>query len=840
MNADEFYPRPSASAQLQEGMLRHNGCTMKRWLLRALWLIAIGLSALLLAGGIYAWRAFPTIDGEARAPGLLAPVQVRRDSADVTHIEAQSARDASFAMGWVHAQERSWQLEFNRRVMHGTLSEIFGPATLDADKLMHTLGIRRAAEAQWQGLPDEAKALLQAYADGINAFHAHSPQALPPEFHLLRTRPGKWVPQDSVAWALMMALDLGGNWGTEFARLSLLQSLDTEQLWQLMPPPAGDERATPVDLAGLYRGLGVYVVANSPSPPRMAHAAVDWVDQLGEVEGKGSNNWVIAGERTQSGKPLVANDPHLSLATPAIWYIARLKAPASNGFPALDVVGATLPGLPSVVLGRTSGVAWGFTNTGPDVQDLYLEQIHPDDPTRYRTPDGWAAFDTREETIRVRGGAAETITVRHTRHGPVLSDVQASHARVIDTKRFVLALRWSALEPDNQTVLAGLRANFAHTVPELESAFERYHSPMQNLVAADTSGRTTFRAIGRVPLRSSQNDIRGIAPSPGWESRYDWTGWVPTGQEPAASDQTIRARGWLATANQRIHDPDYPHFIGADWATPERQQRIETLLSSRERHDVESVRAIQGDTVSLSALALLPFLQGTASTHALAPAAQTLLKRFDGDMRADSGAALLLNAWVDELARAMLPPRIGEDRFRALYGRRHFREGIKRILANPDSAAFWCGGRPCSELGTIALDRALDRLAARYGDDPQRWRWGEAHPALSAHKPFGNVQLLSRLFDVRVPTGGDAWTVNVGQYWLNDRREPFANRHAASLRAIYDLADLEKSRFIYQTGQSGLVFSSRDRNMRDEWAAVRDRPLQMQPGSWAHQLRLLP
>ncbi len=832
---------------------------MKRWLLRALWLLALLLAAALLLGVAYVWRAFPSLQGEASAPGLQAPVQVRRDAADVTHIEAQSIRDASFAIGWVHAQERSWQLEFNRRVMHGTLSEVFGAATLDADKLMRTLGIRRAAEAQWQGLPDDAKALLQAYADGINAFHARASQALPPEFHLLRVRPGTWTPQDSVGWALMMALDLGGNWGTEFARLSLLQSLETEQLWQLMPPPAGDARATTVDLAALYRDLGVYRSASpvttaastalsnrdlpagrQPFAGQLAQTTLDWVAQLGEVEGKGSNNWVIAGERTQSGKPLVANDPHLSLGTPAIWYVARLKAPASNGLPGLDVIGATLPGLPSVVIGHTSGVAWGFTNTGPDVQDLYLEQVHPEDATRYRTPDGWAAFETREETIRVKGRADEKLIVRHTRHGPVLSDAQASHGKVIDTKRFLLALRWSALDADNQTVLAGLRANFAQTVGELEKAFEHYHSPMQNLVAADTAGRTTFRAIGRVPLRSPENDLRGMAPAPGWEARYDWAGWLPRGGEPAASDEAIRARGWLATANQRIHGPDYPHFLGADWATGERQQRIETLIAGRERHDIDSMRAIQGDTVSPSAQAMLPLLQSTPSKHVLAPAAKSLLKDFDGHMRAESGAALLLNAWVDELARVMLPPRVGEERFKALYGRRHFREGIKRILGNEEAAAFWCDGKPCAELSTRALDRALDRLAARHGDDPARWQWGDAHPALSSHKPFGNVPLLARLFDVRVPTGGDAWTVNVGQYWLNDPREPFANRHAASLRVIYDLADLEQSRFIYQTGQSGLVFSSRDRDMRDEWAAVRDRPLQLHPPTWRHQLTLNP
>lgn len=827
---------------------------MKRWTLRILGLLALLLVAAALTGALYAWRSFPVLDGELKAPGLKAAVQVRRDASDVTHIEAQSLRDASFAVGWVHAQERSWQLEFNRRVMSGMLSEVFGPATLETDKLLRTLGIRQAAQAQWERASPEVKESLQAYADGINAFHASASQALPPEFHILRIRPGTWTPQDSMGWALMMALDLGGNWGNEFARLSLLQVLDTAQLWQLMPPYAGEKPATAVDLAALYRGLGVYrkdVPPVQATPPKtvqrddgwrtaMAQSAVDWVDQLGAVDGKGSNNWVIAGERTESGKPIVANDPHLALGAPAIWYFARIKVPASASRPALDVIGATLPGLPSVVLGRTAGVAWGFTNTGPDVQDLYLEQIHADDPARYRTPEGWATFETRNEVIRVKGQADVKLTVRRTRHGPVLSDAQSSHGKVLDTRRFVLALRWSALDADNATVQAGLNANFAQNVDQLLAAFADYHSPMQNLVAADTGGKTAYRAIGRVPVRGPAHDLRGVAPAPGWDARYDWTGWLPADQTPQQGHEAIRARGWHATANQRIHAADYPHFITSDWNSPERQQRIETLLQARPQHGIDSMRAIQGDIVSLSAQSLLPVLKATPSRHALAGAAQGLLKDFDGTMKADSGAALVLSVWADELTRAMLLPRIGEDRFAALYGKRHFREGIKRILGDAQASAFWCAGKPCAEVSEQALGRALDRIRATHGDDPAQWRWGDAHPALSTHKPFGNVAALSRFFDVRVPSGGDSWTVNVGQYWPNDARLPFANRHAASLRAIYDLSDLERSRFIYQTGQSGLVFSSRDRDMRDEWAAVKDRPLQLNPTAWAHQLRLLP
>lgn len=822
---------------------------------RTLWSLA-ALLALLVAGlGVYAWRSFPQMDGEIHASGLGAPVQVRRDPSDVTHIEAQGLADAYFALGWVHAQERGWQLEFNRRVMHGELSELLGAATLETDKLMRTLGIMKSAQAQWEGLPPEAKALLQAYANGINSFHAEAGQALPPEFHILRTQPGTWQPQDSVAWTLMMALDLGGNWGNEFARLSALQRIDTRSLWQLMPPYPGEQPTTAVDLAALYRGLGVYRAdagatktgagqATEPAASRLAlvdpSPINDWAANLGDPAGKGSNDWVVAGSHTESGKPLVANDPHLGLSAPAIWYFARIKAPAPPGGKPTDVIGATLPGMPTVVLGRTAGVAWGFTNVGPDVQDLYLEQINPANPLQYRTPDGWAEFTRREEVIKVKGQPDEKIVVRGTRHGPVISDAQASHGQVLDLRKFVLALRWSALDAGNRTVIAGMLSNQAQTVDELFAGFSFYHSPMQNVVAADTQGHTRYRAVGRMVLRRPDNDLRGVAPAPGWDAKYDWVGELAEADNPHVDHEAIESKGWLATANQRIQAPDYPYFVTGDWNTPERFDRIESLLGSRRRHNAASLRNVQADIVSSAALKLLPVLRATRSQHALAPAALAQLNDFDGSMRADRAAPLILAVWADELTRDVIAPRLGQDKFNALYGKRHFRQGLETILADPQAGAAWCAPLSCAEQSALALDRALDRIAAQQGNDPAGWRWGVAHPAQSTHRPLGSVAALARFFDVRVPTGGDNWTVNVGQYWSNDPVAPFANRHAASLRAIYDLADPEKSQFIYQTGQSGLVFSPRYSDMSGTWAAVRYRPLRLRPERWVHEAKLVP
>ncbi len=819
-------------------------------------LVLLLLAAVLVAGGflaVHLLRSLPQLDGSVHLTGLSAPATISRDAADVTHIEGATALDTWRALGFVHAQERGWQLEFNRRLMRGELSEILGSATLGTDKLMRTLGIIGMAQKQLQGLSSATQAALQAYSEGIQSAWQSGAVRPSPEFKLLGTVAGgpkgqAWSPEDSLGWALMMALDLGGNWGQEVARLSASQVLNNEQLWQLLPPYPGEKPATTVDLPALYTDLGVFapkdktVTRDTPAPHGLAQWSNDWVRDVGILEGKGSNNWVVPGSRTVSGKPLLANDPHLALSSPAIWYFARLKSPAGelpggHRHPALDVIGATLPGLPFVVLGRTSGVAWGFTNTGPDVQDLYLEQLDANRPGQYRTPTGWAAFEERAETIRVKGQGDVVLTVRNTRHGPVISDVQPVFRQLIDGQRYAVSLRWSALSEDNKTVEAGMLTNWAQTVPELQKAFTDNHAPMQSVVMADTQGEVAFQAVGKLPLRSPQNDIRGVAPAPGWLAQYDWTGWLPAAQNPAVNRQAIEAKGWHATANQNILPAGYAHFVGGDWTTPERFERIEQLLAASPRHSRESLQAIQNDVTSLGAKALLPAVLSAQPDHPLGDQALQILRTFDGQMHADSAAALVFNVWADELTRGLLVPHLGAERFQGLYGKRHFRAAVEGILKRSD--AFWCGGAGCSAQVSAALDRALTRLTAQQGTDMRAWRWGAWHPAISSHKPLGKVPYVSAAFDVRTESAGDLFTVNVGQYWANDPQEPFANRHAASLRAVYDLAEPEQSVFIYQTGQSGHAFDPRSRDMAHAWASGRYRPLQ-QTSKPVHRMVLTP
>jgi penicillin amidase len=628
-----------------------------------------------------------------------------------------------------------------------------------------------------------------------------------------------------------------------------LQKLDTHRLWQLMPPYPGEAPATQIDLAQMYRDLGVYrsAPADAATPVSDLHSTHPWalwarefVAQIGEVGNKGSNNWVVSGERTPSGKPLLANDPHLDLSAPAIWYFASLESPAgrsADGQPIkpLKVMGATLPGLPFVVLGRTEGVAWAFTNTGPDVQDLYLEKINPERPGEVQIPDGrWQALEERLETIKVKGQADDVFKVRRSRHGPIISDAQASYGQWVDLNRYAIALRWGALDPDNRTIVAGLMSNQANTVDELFAAFSHHHSPMQSALAADTTGTIRMQAVGRAPLRRPDNDLMGVAPAPGWDPRYDWKGWIPYGQNPRDDGQ----KGWMATANQRIVGPDYPYHLTQDWILPYRYNRIAELLTQSQTHDMASMQAIQADVKSAAALKLLPLLLRTSSDHPLAAPAMAELRGFDGEMKPERAAPLILAVWIDELTRALIEPHLGAERFNALYAKRNFRAGIEGMLARDDR--FWCGAQGCQPLMKAALDRALERIAAEQGKEVSNWRWGQAHPARSAHRPFDRVPLLARWFNVSTPTGGDLFTVNVGQYFTQESTQPFANRQAASMRAIYDLADLEKSVFIYQTGQSGVVFSPRYRDMAAEWGTGQYRPLQFKPPVWRHELTLTP
>lgn len=788
-----------------------------RWILRLLLLAAALAATATVAIYFVARSSLPDLTGEFRTDRPLAtPVNVLRDRYAVPHIRAANREDAAFGLGFVHAQDRLWQMEINRRIAAGRLAEIFGDAAIKTDKFLRTLGVRRKAVAAFEYLQPETRAYLQAYADGVNAFLASRAGALPPEFLVFQLEPEPWVPADSLGWLKMMAWDLGGNWGTELARFGLIQRLSNKQIEEFFPPYPGDAPVALADLGDLYGGLAAATgleraLLAFPAPP---------------PEGIGSNNWVVDGKRTVTGSPLLANDPHLGLTSPAIWYFAHLASPYG------EAIGATLPGVPGIVLGHNGRIAWGFTNTGPDTQDLYLERIDSADPSRYETPDGTTPFVTRQEIIKVRGAADVVLTVRETRHGPVISDIHEPSQRLLDD-RHVLAFAWTALRDEDTTADSLFGLETISDWSGFVDNFRRYVTPQQNIVYADRSGNIGFLAPGLVPVRKPQNDLKGLAPAPGWDARYDWAGFIPFEELPRAYNP---ASGMVVTANHKIVPDSYPHFITSEWADPYRAKRIEQLIRDRAVHSVESFKQIQGDSLSLMAAELLPLMLAapvkTSPVNSELPATRATLAAWDGTMTANRAEPLIFQAWYRELTRLILADELGEA-FEPLW---RFRPTlIKNVLTNTDGQSRWCANvatgspTPCAELVAEALDRALSDLKARFGADMGRWRWGEAHQTKASHRPFSNVPVLRRLFEVNVPTPGDAFTVNVGRNDLGHHEQPFANRHAASLRAVYDLADLNRSQFMHSTGQSGHPLSQFYGNFALPWASVQYIPMSLRP-----------
>jgi penicillin amidase len=791
-----------------------------KWLRRAGVVVLVLAVALVLAIWAYAEMSLPQVEGSRTVSGLSAEVQIERDMNGIPTIRGKTVEATLYGLGWVHAQDRLWQLETHRRIGSGRLAEAFGPTAVESDRFLRALGVRRAAAAQWARSSPDVKRAILAYTAGVNAYLESGLRARPPEYLILGLKSEAWTPEDSLAWAIMMAWDLGGNWSTELLRMRLALKLPVARVNELVPPYPGDVPLATADYAALYRELKV-----DPDLGKRAEAALP---ESG-IEGVGSNNWVVAGSHTTTGKPLLANDPHLKLSAPALWYFARLEAPG------LHVAGATMPGLPFVVLGQNDRVAWGFTNTGPDVQDLYLERIKPDDAGRYQTPDGWAAFETHEEVIKVRGGDEVRITTRSTRHGPVISDAGVTTGLIGPSEKptYALAMRWTALDADSTTLDAGLALNIVRTVGEFVAASAKNIAPMQNMVVADVDGHIGFVAAGKVPLRKPDNDLKGQVPSPGWDARYDWDGFLAPLFTPREIDPP---RGWIATANQRIHGTDYPHYLTNEWAPPYRMERISQLLEAKPKHDLDSLRAIQADQVSLAALKLMPYLRAAKSSHPLAAKAHERLERFDGTMKGDDAAPLILWAWTRHVTEAIFADELGPALWRSTWNSRSLRDALENVLANDPTG--WCDDittpakETCADQANLAFTRALEELEAAQGSDIAAWRWDRAHVARSEHRPFSRVKALARFFELRTPVGGDTYTVNVSR--VNLRPDPvtgerYLDEHGPSLRALYDLADPGQSRVMHSTGQSGNLFSPHYRDFVERWQQVEYVPLWRTP-----------
>ena len=760
-------------------------------------LSAIGFGILLLLALVSGalWLTLPRANQVARIPGLSAPVDITFDQDGVPRIRAANDLDAAAALGFVHARDRMFEMDLMRRNASGRLSEIAGPVTLPLDRLMRTLGLRQAAEADYAALPQATRAALQAYANGVNAWIALRGRFAAPEF-LVLGRPAPWTPVDSLLWGETMGLWLSMNWRQELSRQALAGKVPQQLIDQLWPDQSGPGRpeaslALTRQFADAVAGLEK-VLPDFPSPFTLPHTA--------------SNEWAVDGRHTATGSPLLAGDPHLAFGFPAIWYLARIDTPDNT------LAGATAPGIPGLVIGRNRHIAWTFTTTGADTQDVFVET--PVGADEYQTPDGPRPFIVREERIRVRGRPDEVLKVRSTRHGPVISDLSGRKNGPI------LAVEMANLAPGN-TAAAGLFAlNHAQTVEQAGKAAAEITSPVQNLLVADAHTIALY-VTGRIPIRRAGD---GFAPVPG-DGAYDWVGWASGDQLP---HYVSPASGRLVNTNERIAPPDFPVFLGRDWFGDWRARRVRQLLDDNNHLTAADFARMQVDVLSTFAQQVLPALLAVPPQPGPEGQAQALLKGWNGAMTMESPQPLIFNAWI--------------NRFYALLLRRHdiplsdggpIPDFIAFVLT--PAGAHWCNG-DCNAPLAEALKTAVGDLSARFGADPAAWRWGTAHQAVFAHPVLRAIPVLGALTTARIPSPGDDTTIDRD----GPRFSNFASVHGAAYRGVYDLADLDRSLFVIAPGQSGNPLSRYSRNFMTRWRDGATIMLGPKPETVTATLHLIP
>ena len=702
-------------------------------------------------------------NGELSAPGLSEPVEVLRDRWGVPYISAASLDDLWFAQGFVTAGERLFQMDLLLRAASGRLSEVFADRTLADDRFARTLGFHRTGARLAAGWDDVSRAMHARFREGCAAWIARMP-APPVEYSLLDMSPDMPIDDDG-AWAaafVYLAWGLSGNWDKELLRASIAERLGPDAVRSLLPPLPADPLHVP---AG---ALGGRLLDGLPRP-----------------KGEGSNDWVVAGSRTSTGRPLLANDPHLLAVQPGAWIEMHLHAPG------YEARGVALTFSPGILLGTTAHHSWGVTNVSGDVQDLYLEHLN-DDRTAAEHDGAWEPLTVHREEIQVRGSAEPVVVdVRETRHGPIIEtavvgDMRTEYLPLPSTETY--ALRWTGFD-------CGIRPSLALDVARATSFEEFRHAawgvecPGQNFVYADVGGTIGYQCTGRFPIRRAGD---GASPVPGWTGEHGWDGWIPLAELPWATDP---ACGYLVTANDRIHDDGYPHLIGHDFHRPYRARRVVERLEAVATHDVASMAQIQLDTVSIPAREALPSLIALEPRNDQERDAIGLLAGWDGDMSADSVAAGVFNVWSRHVARLALEPRLGDELFRRYHTDREvFQcEVLPSWLNDP---AGWLD----DDLLHAALADALADLRERLGPDPSSWRWGALH-RLSLVHPLGTIPGLGSLFTAAdAELGGDEQTVAQGGF---DGRDGYAVDVIASWRAVYDLDDLDRSVGVLPAGVSG-------------------------------------
>jgi penicillin amidase len=771
--------------------------SFSQWILRAAVLIAILFIVVVAAAYFWLRTGLTREAGTLALPGLEHPVTVYRDADAIPHIFAASAGDAYQALGFIHAQDRLFQMDLQRRFGRGQLSEILGSAALDGDRMMRTLDIAGLADRSFQALSSEAQAALIAYASGVNGFLAQQSAAWPPEYYAIMARPKPWMPADSLIWARLMALQLGGNWRSEIRHAKLKAKLSPAEYQALFKQPVNDlisltkfAELTPEFDRMLSR---TYAALPAALEPRVA-----------------SNAWAIAPAKTATGHAILANDPHLGFSAPGLWYLAQIDAPD------LHVAGATVAGVPFVILGQDDDIAWGLTTTGADTDDLFVERISEADPTCYDTPTGPRKFDLRDEIIHVRGKPDEHLVVRSTRHGPVVSDV-AGPAQDFAEKGYVLALQATALAEHDRSADTLYRVNRAANWDDFLNALRSFGAPVQNFTYADRAGHIGLIAAGLIPIRASGD---GSLPQQGWDKTDDWLGFIPFERLPQHLDPD---EGRVLNANNRLVGADYPYVITSEWGADYRARRIADMIDNGGPATLDSSAAAQADTQSLGSADLLPRLLAVGDGSADAVEAKKLLATWDGRMTRDRAEPLMFAAWVRALTEDLFAEKL-KSALDSTAGD-SWMPGIARLAQIVASDSVWCPAATCPAKMEAAFERALDGLRQRYGRDMGGWRWGDAHLALLDHPLLHRVPVLRSLGDLDVATGGGNDTVKAAVYWGQSENGRFDDIHGASYRALYDLGDPRHSRFVISTGESGNPLSRHYGDFVERWNTGLSRPI---------------
>ncbi|RAU22712.1 penicillin acylase family protein [Paramagnetospirillum kuznetsovii] len=727
--------------------------------------------------------SLPRIEGTMPLPGIHTSAAIARDSLGVPRITAKSLPDAYFALGWVHAQDRMWQMEMQRRVGAGRLAEVVGEAGLSNDRFTRSLGLYRLAERAFPQLDEPTRAALVSYAAGVNAWMKENRLRLPPEYTLLGFRPEPWTPADSMVWQKLMALQLAGNWHDDILRAQLNRSLDPKRVQELFPATPADAPVT------LSSEGGKALLDGLPEAARTMPA---------------SNIWVVGGNRTESGKPLLANDPHLGFRAPILWYLAALDAPD------LSLSGATVPGVPFHVIAHNTRIAWGFTATQADTVDLFVEKLAGE--SAYKTPEGSRPFVVRDEVIRVKGAADVALTVRETRHGPVISDLVAKD---VAGPGEVVALSATLLGEQDFSIQALRKLNQAKDWAGFTNAVKDLQAPVLNIGYADTAGNIGFYTAGRVPIRKSGN---GMVPARGWTNEGDWTGWVPFAKLPQSYNPKSAL---LINANNKVVGDKYPYLITATWDDGYRASRIRDLLEPRRKLTPADMSETQGDIVSLQALELKDLLSGHEFKGKTARDAAQKLADWDGRMARDRAEPLIYASWLGHLNRAVFADEL-KERFEAIAAPR-----AQMLLEALTRRRHWCDDvstpepESCEDMIERALEQALADLAGRWGNDMAKWSWGATHRATFDNAVLGKVPLVANLANLAIATDGDNYTVSRGSYVADAKATEFPQNHGAGLRAVFDLGNLANSRFVIATGQSGLPLSRHYADMMKDWQANR-------------------